>query len=250
MSRCGNLQTSGSGKKTGDRFTCLIVSAPISFRHSNMASNIALAFAILNPLARKKRSKELSSSRLRISPSSVRMTRNLWSVSCCHCSKVPSGWRLNASSSPLEETSDPWLWDAQWHRSWIILTPDRSSAMAIKKQQQLVQQVRRMRKKNRSFYKVIHISLISQLQKTLWITKFSQDAASHHYPLSSTLCQQYASLIHTVSLKTARDKCRVFEIFQVCWTAQNAKDLPLTHDFTDQFSIARFLQELQERRLL
>jgi hypothetical protein len=43
------------------------------------------------------------------------------------------------------------LWDAQWHRSWIILTPDRSAAMEIKKQQQLVQQVRRMRKKNRSF---------------------------------------------------------------------------------------------------
>lgn len=43
--------------------------------------------------------------------------------------------------------------------------------MAIKKQQQLVQQVRRMRKKNRSFYKVIQRSLISQLQKTLWITK-------------------------------------------------------------------------------
>ncbi len=246
MSRCGNLQTSGSGKKTGDRFTCLIVSAPISFRHSNMASNIALAFAILNPLARKKRSKELSSSRLRISPSSVRMTRNLWSVSCCHCSKVPSGCRLNASSSPLEETPDPWLWDAQWHRSWIILTPDRSSAMANKKQQ-LVQQVRRMRKKNRSFYKVIYRSLISQVQKTLWITKFSQNAASHHYPLSSTLSQQYASLIHTVSLKTARDECRVFEIFQVCRTPQNAKDLPLTHDFTFQFSIARFLQE---RRLL
>ncbi len=204
MSRCGNLQTSGSGKKTGDRFTCLIVSAPISFRHSNMASNIALAFAILNPLARKKRSKELSSSRLRISPSSVRMTRNLWSVSCCHCSKVPSGWRLNASSSPLEETPDPWLWDAQWHRSWIILTPDRSSAMT-NKIQQLVQQVRRMRKKNRSFYKVIHRSLISQVQKTLWITKFSQNAASHHYPLSSTLSQQYASLIHTVSLSRLRE---------------------------------------------
>lgn len=39
--------------------------------------------------------------------------------------------------------------------------------MAIKKQQQLVQQVRRISKKNRSFYKVIHISLISQLQKNI-----------------------------------------------------------------------------------
>ncbi len=67
---------------TEDHFTSLIVSAPISFRHSSMASNMALAFAMLKALARRKRSKELSSSRLRISPSCVRRSRNLLSASC------------------------------------------------------------------------------------------------------------------------------------------------------------------------
>ncbi len=105
--------------------TSLIVSAPISFRHSSMASNMAFAFAILKALARRKRSKELSSSRLRISPSSVRMTRNLLSVSCCNCIKS-SGWMLIASSSPLDEAPDCWLLEeAQWHRSWIITTDRR-----------------------------------------------------------------------------------------------------------------------------
>jgi hypothetical protein len=119
------------------------------------------------------------------------------------------------------------LWEAQWHRSWIILTPDRSSAMANKKQQQLVQQVRRMRKKNRSFYKVIQRSLISQLQKTLWITKKFAKRCITSLP-SQQHTQPTICFIDTP--KTARDECRVFEIFQV--TPQNAKDLPLTHDFT------------------
>jgi hypothetical protein len=50
--------------------------------------------------------------------------------------------------------------------------------MAIKKRQQLVQQVRLMRKKNRSFYKVIHISLISQLQKNYGSQNFRKTL--HH----------------------------------------------------------------------
>lgn len=109
-------------KTLGDRIghASLMLSAPISLRHSSIASNMAFAFATSKPRARRKRNNEWSSSRLRNSPCSVRTSRRLFRASCWDCVRSP-GRLLIMSSSLVDEVPGDWLWEeVQWHRSWSM----------------------------------------------------------------------------------------------------------------------------------
>ncbi len=212
--------------------TSLIVSAPISFRHSSMASNMAFAFAILKALARRKRSKELSSSRLRISPSSVRMTRNLLSVSCCNCIKS-SGWMLIASSSPLDEAPDCWLLEeAQWHRSWIITTDRRLRERDGRRHE--CRDGRKTREDETKSYEInsqISLSQTTDLKSILAQKFFAKRLIT--IVVSSLLHQKTASSIRTPPfVKTASSKECSFKNY-VSRPQQKSK-IP-SHDFTLPF---------------
>lgn len=109
-------------KTLGDRIghASLMLSAPISLRHSSIASNMAFALATSKPRARRKRNNEWSSSRLRNSPCSVRTSRRLFRASCWDCVRSP-GRLLIMSSSLVDEVPGDWLWEeVQWHRSWSM----------------------------------------------------------------------------------------------------------------------------------